>query len=267
MATAAEEWMTQAGEELEENEDAVFALILRFMVRAMYDVGQDLLDELPPPGDLTRELVYAGMRNELLLGLGEYNDRLAAVIRQELDDSQVEMRELAAEYRDGPIDQPLETGDELMRRVIAWGFPLSVLFFRASPNSASEWMRQIFRLVDKKVRTGMFKQLPTEEIAESVTPGASGASARSVRITKGSVLSNVQSRTRGIISNAVWSGFTRQQGNVWAEVDGPWVWDAILDSVTCPRCAALDRQQRPRRSDFNPLPQLHDFCRCVVRPA
>ena len=60
MATAAEEWMIQAGEELEDNEDAVFALILRFMVRAMYDVGQDLLDALPPPGDLTRELVYAG---------------------------------------------------------------------------------------------------------------------------------------------------------------------------------------------------------------
>lgn len=265
MATA-EEWMTQAGDELGENEEAVFALILAFMVQALYEISQQLLRELPDAGDLTRELAYSGMRQELLLRLGEFNDELADAIAQELEDSQVEMRELADEYRRGPTDQPLESGQELMRQVIAWGLPLSVLFFRSGPNSASEWMRQLMRLIDKKVRSGMFKGQPTEEIADEVTSRASSGVVKKVTITKGSVLNNVKSRTQGIISNALWSGFTLQQGKVWERITGPWVWDALLDTRTCVRCAALDGQIRSLRSDFDPLPQLHDFCRCVVRP-
>lgn len=265
MATA-EEWMIEAGDELEENEEAVFALILAFMVRALYEISQELLNKLPPEGDLTRELAYADMRKELLLLLGTFNDELEASIRRELEDSQVEMRELADSYQRGPTDQPLERGELLMRSIVAWGLPLSVLFFRSGPNSSSQWMQQLMKLVEKKVRTGIFKQLTTAQIADEVTPGSSGRSLRKVTITKGSVLNNVASRTKGIISNALWSGFTYQQSKVWADSQGPFIWDAILDEKTCPRCRALDGQIRPRRSDFNPLPQLHDFCRCVVRP-
>lgn len=265
MATA-EEWVQEAGDELIENEDAVFALILSFMVKALYDISQELIRKLPDEGDLTRELVYADIRNDLLLKLGEFNDELAAAIAEELEASQVEMRELADDYQRGPTDQPLQSGQQLMETITAWGLPLSVLFFRRDANSASQWMRQLMKLIEKKVRGGMFKQQTTSEIADEVTPGASSNNPKKVVIAKGSVLNNVRSRTKGIISNAIWSGFTLQQGKVWSTHDGPFIWDAILDKVTCQRCRALDGQIRPRRSDFDPLPQLHDWCRCVVRP-
>ena len=54
-----------------------------------------------------RELAYADLSRDILLSLGEFNDNLARLIRQELDESQLEMRDLAAEYENGPIDQPL----------------------------------------------------------------------------------------------------------------------------------------------------------------
>jgi SPP1 gp7 family putative phage head morphogenesis protein len=46
-------------------------------------------------------------------------------------------------------------------------------------------------------------------------------------------------------------------------VDGV-IWVATLDSVTCPRCGALDEVEFD--SDSGPRPPLHIFCRCATRP-
>ena len=115
-----------------------------------------------------------------------------------------------------------------MRRVIA--YPPSVLFF-----FNAELTQRVdapdFQADRQEGENGIFQQLPTEEIAESVTPGSSGNSARSVRIVKGSVLNNVKSRTRGY-QQRVGSAFV-SAGQGLGRKRRPFIWDAILDEVTC----------------------------------
>ena len=117
----------------------------------------------------------------------------------------------------------------------------------------------------------MFKQLPTEEIADSVTPirrqwrFSSRAPYASRRAQCSATCRAGPEGSSATRSGQASPASKATCGRRWIGPVGVGR-DPRFSHLPAITSAALDRQQRPRRSDFNPLPQLHDFCRCVVRP-
>lgn len=264
-----ESYVRQLGRELRSLE-ARIALTLRKALLDAFAQVRAILALLPDDG-LSRRLQYQQLRPAIEAALVPFNDTLAATLALEIWGFQQRARALAATWLPGPTDLPNEEPAALMQKAHFLRHTLAFYFQRRSP---SQFMREILRLVDRTVERGLMEGTPTAEIVQQVLPEATRAGRRSLVIRRGTVVNAVRARVDAIIAAAIWQTYTGQAQRVWAKPlsaneDGAavlWEWSAILDPRTCPICAPLDGQRRPRLSDFPVLPQVHPNCRCAVLP-
>jgi len=130
------------------------------------------------------------------------------------------------------------------------------------------WVDGMFRVVDRKVQTGILQGMTTKQIADEVVhetivrgvPGVTlqgGTSARTIRAQALAMTRTVSQDVQRQIKEDVWdANADALQGFVYQ-------WSAALDSRTCQTCAPLDGKRWDRRSDA-PKPPIHVNCRCQL---
>ena len=122
--------------------------------------------------------------------------------------------------------------------------------------------------LDRMVRTSLFMELPTNEIANKVVRVIEKNGRVVSQIRRGSYANQILNRTNNTISAAVWDVTNKTAREFWEDIAIPnqrWMWLATLEN-TCPVCLPFHRVVKSRLSEFTALPAVHPNCRCVVVP-
>lgn len=140
--------------------------------------------------------------------------------------------------------------------------------FNPKQGPITPWTEQMFRVVDRNVRSGIMQGLTTEQIAdqvvhETISRGVKGVSLRgqtSVRTIRSQAMAMARTVTQDVnrqIKEEVWDANEEA-------LDGfVYQWSSALDSRTCPTCAPLDGRRYDRREDAPTWP-VHVNCRCQL---
>ena len=133
---------------------------------------------------------------------------------------------------------------------------------------APPWVEGMFKVVDRKVQTGILQGMTTKQIADEVVhetivrgvPGVTlqgGTSARTIRAQALAMTRTVSQDVQRQVKEQVWdANADALQGFVYQ-------WSAALDSRTCQTCAPLDGKRWDKRGDA-PTPPIHVNCRCQL---
>ena len=140
--------------------------------------------------------------------------------------------------------------------------------FMPKDGPITPWTEQMFRVVDRNVRSGIIQGMTTQQIAdlvvnETISKGVKGVSLRgqtSVRTIRAQAMAMTRTVTQDVnhqIKEELW------EANADALEDFVYQWSSALDSRTCQTCAPLDGQTWKKKADAPPVP-LHVNCRCSL---
>lgn len=140
--------------------------------------------------------------------------------------------------------------------------------FTPKQRGVSPYVESMFKVVDKKVQTGILQGLTTKQIANEVVhetiirgvPGISLNAASSVRTIRAQAMAMSRTVVQDV-QHQVKEQFWRD--NREALEGFVYQWSAALDSRTCATCAPLDGKKYEDRSDA-PLIPIHVNCRCQL---
>ena len=145
------------------------------------------------------------------------------------------------------------------------------LFVNAN-GGINPWTQQMFRVVDRNVRSGIIQGQTTQQIAdlvvhETISKGVPGVSLRgqtSVRTIRAQAMAMTRTVTQDVnhqIKEELWDA------NADALEGFVYQWSSALDSRTCQSCAPLDQQTFKTRKEVSSkglYVPLHPNCRCQL---
>ena len=197
--------------------------------------------------------------------------RIASVLRiqipPELEEIRPRIQEAAAKYVDqeAPEIEPIGN-QELLNKVVIGGITLNQIL--GSPGVSNRLTINMAKDLDRMVRTSLFMERPTSEIADKVVRTIERNGRVVSQIRRGSYANQILNRTNNTISAAVWDVANKTAREFWEEIAVPqqkWMWIATLEN-TCPVCLPFHRVVKSSLSDFPALPAVHPNCKCVVVP-
>ena len=263
-----------------EKEEELLALFLYFANRiearierevrpvlrlAMLELRQ-LISEISPEGQF-REFEWREIQPIALPILATITSVLRVQIPQELAVIRPKIQKAAAEYVDQPVPAVEPIGNqELLEKVVIGGITLNQIL--GSPGVSNRLTINMAKDLDRMVRTSLFMERPTSEIADKVVRTLERNGRVISQIRKGSYANQILNRTNNTISAAVWDVANKTAREFWGDIAAPnqkWIWLATLEN-TCPVCLPFHRVIKPNLEDFPALPAVHPNCRCVVVP-
>ena len=140
--------------------------------------------------------------------------------------------------------------------------------FTPKQGPIAPWVDGMFRVVDRKVQTGILQGMTTQQIAnevvhETILRGVPGVTlqgqtaARTIRAQAMAMTRTVTQDVQRQVKEEVWrANKDKLKGFVYQ-------WSAALDSRTCQTCAPLDGKRWNKREDA-PTPPIHVNCRCQL---
>lgn len=118
--------------------------------------------------------------------------------------------------------------------------------------------------IDTKVRSMLLQGESTADIARAVVAVSFLSGVPRIEIRKGSTANLVKTRIDNMLAETIWAHISDVAMETFPEATD-WQWNARLDVLTCPICAALDGQTGPL-STFDQRPPIHPNCRCLLIP-
>tara|TARA_B100001094_G_scaffold275656_1_gene283332 strand:- start:1185 stop:1994 length:810 start_codon:yes stop_codon:yes gene_type:complete len=225
-----------------------------------------LINEISPDGQF-RIYEWQQIQSLALPILSTITSVLRIQIPPELEVIRPRIRQAAAKYvnQETPDTKPIGN-EELLRKVVIGGITLNQIL--GSPGISNRLTINMAKDLDRMVRTSLFKELPTSEIANKVVRTIERNGRVVSQIRRGSYANQILNRTNNTISAAVWDVANKTAREFWEDIAIPeqkWMWLATLEN-TCPVCLPFHRVVKPKLSDFPALPAVHPNCRCVVAP-
>ena len=232
---------------------------------AMLELRQ-LVSEISPDGQF-RAFEWQEIQPRALPILSRIASVLRVQIPPELAVIRPEIQKAAAEYVDQPAPavEPIDN-QELLEKVVIGGITLNQIL--GSPGVSNRLTINMAKDLDRMVRTSLFMERPTSEIADKVVRTLERNGRVISQIRKGSYANQILNRTNNTISAAVWDVANKTAREFWGDIAAPnqkWIWLATLEN-TCPVCLPFHRVIKPNLKDFPALPAVHPNCRCVVVP-
>ena len=252
--------------------------------RAVLDVdallGRVMLDvkrmvELLPEESLLRDKAWKELQPIVKTQMAPYAQALRQAVEREEVAAAPDMVAYAAreaEYAGARITQGL--GAPLQSSVVAQVARAKVgkarfeQLFANKDGGINPWTQQMFKVVDRNVRSGIIQGMTTQQIAdlvvhETISKGVKGVSLRgqtSVRTIRAQAMAMTRTVTQDVnhqIKEELWDA------NADALEDFVYQWSSALDSRTCQTCAPLDGQTWKKKADAPPVP-IHVNCRCQL---
>tara|TARA_B100000902_G_scaffold261644_1_gene247931 strand:- start:1890 stop:2699 length:810 start_codon:yes stop_codon:yes gene_type:complete len=236
--------------------------VLRF---AMLELRQ-LIEQISPTGQF-RIYEWQQIQPLALPILSTITSVLRVQIPPELEAIRPRIQKAAAEYvnQPAPVVAPI-SNQELLKKVVIGGITLNAIL--GTPGVSNRLTINMARDLDRMVRTSLFKELPTTEIANKVVRTLERNGRTIAQIRKGSYGNQILNRTNNTITAAVWDIANKTARDFWEDSAAPgqeWMWLATLEN-TCQLCLPYHRVTKPSLNDFPALPKVHPNCRCVVVP-
>jgi len=232
---------------------------------AMLELRQ-LVEQISPTGQF-RTYEWQQIQPLALPILSTITSVLRVQIPPELEAIRPRIQKAAAEYVDQPVPEFQPIGNqELLRRVVIGGITLSQIL--GTPGISNRLTINMAKDLDRLVRTSLFKETPTTEIADKIVRTLERNGRVIAQIRKGSYGNRILNRTNNTITAAVWDIANKTARDFWKDTAAPgqeWMWLATLEN-TCQLCLPYHRVTKPSLDDFPALPKVHPNCRCVVVP-
>lgn len=125
----------------------------------------------------------------------------------------------------------------------------------------TDWSTTEVSRVSNAIRLGAAQGLTNAAIVQTITgTAAQGYKNGILAVTKRTADAIVHTAVQAIANSAREAVFDDN-----SDIVGGVIWVATLDSVTCPRCGALDGLEFD--ADSGPRPPLHIYCRCATIPS
>ena len=265
---------------INEKEEELLALFLWFASRIEARIEREvrpvlrlamlelraLINEISPEGQF-RIYEWQEIQGLALPILSTITNVLRIQIPPELEEIRPKIQRAAAKYvnQESPEIEPIDN-QELLRKVVIGGITLNQIL--GSPGVSNRLTINMAKDLDRMVRTSLFMERPTSEIANKVVRTIERNGRVVSQIRRGSYANQILNRTNNTISAAVWDVANKTAREFWEDIALPqqkWMWLATLEN-TCPVCLPFHRVVKPRLSDFPALPAVHPNCRCVVVP-
>jgi len=245
------------------------------LARVMLDVRR--MVELLPEEGLLRDKAWKELQPIVKTQMAPYAQALRQAVEQQEVAAAPEMKAYAAreaEYAGAKITQGL--GAPLKPNVVEQvnrarvGKARFRELFSPKQGPITPWTEQMFRVVDRNVRSGIIQGQTTQQIAdqvvhETISKGVPGVSLRgqtSVRTIRAQAMAMTRTVTQDVsrqIKEELWDA------NAEALEGFIYQWSAALDSRTCPTCAPLDGRKWPTRqaaAKDGAVKPIHVGCRC-----
>jgi SPP1 gp7 family putative phage head morphogenesis protein len=241
--------------------------------RVMFNVRR-LIQTLPEEG-LLRDKAWKDIQPIVKIEMAPYAQGLRQAVEQQEVAAAPDMVAYAAreaEYAGAKITQGL--GQPLQSNVVAQvnrarvGKARFRELFMPKQGPITPWTEQMFRVVDRNVRSGIIQGQTTKEIAdlvvhETISKGVPGVSLRgqtSVRTIRAQAMAMTRTVTQDVsrqIKEELWDA------NADALEGFVYQWSSALDSRTCQTCAPLDGKRWDKKKDA-PVVPIHVNCRCQL---
>ena len=127
--------------------------------------------------------------------------------------------------------------------------------------------------LNRLVTIGLLQGDSTQKIANNVLRLTVRAGKVVPVVKTGSYANLASTQIQNTLDGAVWGTINQNVKIAWqAQTPKRWIWNAVLDSRTCPICAPLHLKVVPKPPTFvstgysRTLPPVHPRCRCVILP-
>lgn len=202
--------------------------------------------------------------NELVVGFT--NQTMPALVELERP-----VQEFAQDYADfDEVSFTPQTEQELLESVFIDQSKLPLLAYLIyNGRLAQDLTNKLNRLVN----IGLLRGDPTTKIANDVLRLTVRAGKVVPVVKTGSYANLASTQIQNTLDGAVWGTINQNVKIAWeGKTATRWIWNAVLDSRTCPICAPLHLKEVPKPVTFVPtgysrtLPPVHPRCRCVILP-
>ena len=202
--------------------------------------------------------------NELVVGF-------TSTLMPELVALEAPVQEFAQDYID--LEETVfvpQTEQELLETVFIDQAKLPLMAYLIyNGRLAKDLLNKFMRTVD----VGLLRGDVTSKIANDVLRLTMRNGLVTPVIKTGSFASSASSQIKNTLDGAVWGTINQNLKIVWKDTQPAyWVWNAVLDSKTCPICAPLHLKRVPKPPTFvstgfsRTLPPVHPNCRCSILP-
>ena len=215
---------------------------------------------------MSRQVEYSALKEGIVQDLLPYSDSLQTIVPGQLQQLLNSSNKELAKIFEVDIP-PLKPLTYLLGTLVIGSRSLRDTL--GTQSQLGRQVVQVMRDLEAKVMKGILTDKSTEDIARDIVNTRKGKPA----VKGGSVASTAVNRLKNTIKAIAWQ--TVRQSNsdtVASKVPNgvPWVWNAILDSKTCPICQPLHKMERPNKDSFpfpyKPSEIVHPRCRCLILP-
>ena len=259
---------------LQDTSDRAVLDVDALLGRVMLEVKRLILAGLPDEG-LLRQRAWREMRPLVLRSMVPYAIKLRMAVYREETIAAPDMAAYAAreaKYAGAKLTVNIDAPSAAFMSAAVDRTKIGKRRFRElfvpKQGPAPPWVEGMFRVVDRKVQTGVLQGLTTQQIAQQVVKetkrlGVFGVSldgdtaARAIRAQAMAMTRTVTQDVQRQVKEQVWDA------NADALDGFVYQWSAALDSRTCQTCAPLDGKRWNKRSDA-PKPPIHVNCRCQL---
>ena len=220
-----------------------------------------LLDDLPDTG-FSRQIQWQQMQPVMFEALGDLEDVMSEKMPEIMEEQAGRASSAAAN----------------VMRIAAATTLLLPINREQVRDQARRTARRIADDIDRKVRSGILKDDSTQKIQDDIGRRVSKNGRQSVYTIKGTTSNLARSRMKNFVAGEVWKATSDATTQTWSELtEVVYVWNAILDPVTCPICRPLHQTivQKPQSfvsvlNEVSPYsrtsPPVHPNCRCCIMP-
>ena len=251
-----------------ETETRSLAGIRPKLVESMRRVRR-IIQQLSPTGQF-RVFEWSRLTPALLAELETISDALRFYLPPQLQTLAPDVQDRAYSYaRPQDIEEPVlrpRTQQQTLLTTKSGALTLAALV-GLQKGGRTRLALQMQKDLDAMVRTAIFQDKPTQQIADDVIKLIQSRGQVVATIKSGSFANRMWNRVRNTVVASTWDVVTSNLLETWEDLNvDTWVWNAILDPRTCPICAPLDGQTRSAATGFPYIPPVHPRCRCAVLP-
>ena len=229
-----------------------------------------LVQRMSPDGEF-RSYEWRQLQREAPRLINEFVAGFTEILMPELVGLEAPVQEFAQDYAD--IEETSfipQTEQQVLERVFIDQSKLPLLAYLIyNGRLAKDLVKKFNRAVD----IGLLRGDSTPKIANDILR-LTTRNGKVVPVVKtGSYANMASTQIKNTLDGAVWGQINQNLKIGWRGVEPTsWVWNAVLDSRTCPVCAPLHMKKVPKPPTFvstgfsRTLPPVHPRCRCSILP-
>ena len=229
-----------------------------------------LVQRMSPDGEF-RNYEWRQLRREASRLINDFVASFTEILMPELVALEAPIQEFAQDYADvEETSFTSQTEQQILEGVFIDNNKLPLLAYLIYNGRLA---RDLINKFNRAVDIGLLRGDSTPKIANDILM-LTMRNGEVVPVVKtGSYANLASTQLENTLDGAVWGQINQNLKIGWQGIEPTkWVWNAVLDSKTCPVCAPLHLKEVPKPPTVVPtgysrtIPPVHPRCRCSILP-